>query len=494
MAGVSALPLLAYKVGPNLFDLSSRLHYVSIRDQSHRAVALAESLVAGKQLHPEDRVLIVGAGVAGVVAGMVLARHGVRVQIVDTSMRAPFALQRGVRTRYVGPYMYEWPLPLHDCQRMPPPEAGVLSPWDQGKTTLPFDSPDPVSPGRLAIKWQRILKQEIAASGGLLRLQVGIDGAATNRQVGAWLEAERHAHERAEPDRVGRPVAIHGGAPWRGSQAPERSFAPRFVLLAAGMGPERNIVGDSGGSLLLDGGEFWANDDIPKHRCGLASAPRVVVIGGGDGGLQDVLRTTTIDDHPLQTWQRLRNADRNGVLPRALADIQVLEAQHALNAIWAAPDALRLRELPILDASYQALAARLAKDPHIARAVRASLRKDVKSVHLCIREAWFSKAYALNRLLVHLFEQSASAARRSRGAVGLTVVRQVQLASVGEMERTRTLTFSDGTALVADIAIVRFGPDPSALPGQWLGLTARDTANRQELAAVPLPLYLPPSR
>ncbi len=81
MIGVNALPLLAYKVGPNLFDLSSQMHNVSMRDQMQRAVVLAEALVAGNQFALPDssnHVLIVGAGVAGVAAGIVLARHGLK--------------------------------------------------------------------------------------------------------------------------------------------------------------------------------------------------------------------------------------------------------------------------------------------------------------------------------------------------------------------------------------------------------------------------------
>lgn len=497
MISVSALPLIAYKVGPNLFDLSSNLYHVSMRDQIHRAVALAEALVAGNQFRSGNQVLIVGAGVAGVVAGMVLARHGKEVQIVDASLDAPFQLQRGVATRYVGPYMYEWPLAVHSCQQMPPPSNRVLSPWAVGKpTALPISSSSPVRPDDLVADWESALKQAITDSGGRLRLQIGINKIATNQMVKRWLDTERHIEKKRHPRKRTRVVTIYGGNQWGGSLKPYARLAPRFVLLAAGMGSENNAVTDSNGNVLLVGNMFWANDDIRKNRCGLPSPPRVVVIGGGDGGLQDALRVVTKDDHPLITWNRLLGADADRVLPEALADIQAMEAQHALNTIWTAAPS-RAPELKTLDAAYKSLAIALAANTHIKQAAVSSLRTDVSSVHLCIKDEWFSKAYALNRFLVHLLEQCAKDCTTG-GVPTLTVTPNVTLASAKNHGGVTTLTFSVGKKssvlkLDAEIVIVRFGPDRSDLPGQWLGLTAKDTVNRQELATVPLPLYLPPS-
>lgn len=494
MISVSALPLLAYKVGPNLFDLSSNLHHVSIRDQIHRSVALAEALVAGNQFQSGKQVLIVGAGVAGVVAGMVLARHGAEVQIVDASTHAPFRLQRGVHTRYVGPYMYEWPLAIHGCQKMPPPSGETLFPWAAGKPmALPVNNSFPAHPDDLVKDWEPILKQAIANSNGRLRLQVGVNSAATNREIKRWLHTERHIAEKRQPRKKTRAITIDGGVPWGGSQKPSTPLVPRFVLLAAGMGAESNTVTDASGNVLLRGNAFWANDDIRKPFCGLSSSPQVVVIGGGDGGLQDALRAATIDDQPLITWDRLLNADANHVLPKVLADLQAMEAQHALNTIWTATTPWRDQELPTLDSAYQSLATSLATDTYIKQAVLSSLRNDVNSVHLCLKDGGFSKAYALNRFLVHLFEQCTKGPHGTGGTPFLRVVRKVTLAAVTNQGPTQTLTFSDGTILNAEIVVVRIGPDRGDLPGQWLGLTAKDTANRQELATVPLPLYLPPS-
>lgn len=494
MISVSALPLLAYKVGPNLFDLSSNLHQVSMRDQLHRAVALAEALVAGNQFRPGHQVLIVGAGVAGIGAGMVLAKYGIEVQIIDSSMSAPFDLQRGVDTRFIGPYMYEWPLSVYACQKMPPPPAAVLYPWSDGmSTTLPFEDSAPARPSDVVDSWEPILEQAIANSNGLLRLQVGIDRDSTNLQVKRWLQTERYISEKRRPRKKTRRVTIYGGSPWRVSREPYRPLVPRFVLLAAGMGSETNTIRDDKSNILLEGDRFWANDKIGEPSCGLPSPPRIVVIGGGDGAMQDALRAATIDANPLKTWDRLRAADANNLLPKALADIQVMETQHTLTNIWTEVHSIHSHELSILDSAYQSLAKELAQDKHLANAALASMRTDVQQVCLCIKESHFSKAYALNRFLVHILEQCRLAAHGVHGGAALNVIRKVTVKGVGDLGAAKELTLSNGDRLTAEVVIVRFGAAHSELPGQWLGLTAKDTMNRQELAKVPLPLYLPPS-
>ena len=487
MTSVSALPLLAYKVGPNLFDLSSNLHQVSMRDQQHRAVALAESLVAGKQCKSGDHVLIVGAGVAGIVAGMALASNGISVQIVDSSANAPFALQRGVTTRRVGPYMYEWPLSVYASQEMPPPNGGVLAPWLNGKSVmLPFPAVGPANPSHLVAScWDQALHKAIISSGNLLRLQVGIAQEGTNASVKRWLQSERASgSKRCE-------VEVHGGTPWGASAPPLRDLKPRFVILAAGMGTETSTLQDGKRNLLLEGEPFWKDDKIRETSCGLAEKPRVVVIGGGDGALQDALRAVTIDDHPLETWDRLRQVETGGQLEQALANIQAMEAQHALTLIWTVADSHGTKAL---DLAYQSLAEGLAKNLALRMAVRKSLRKDVVQVSLCVKDDHFSKSYALNRFLVHLVEQCVKRDGTFKGRAKLYVHRGVEVTGVDKTNDPQRLTLSDGQKLKADIVIVRFGADVSGLPGQWLGLTKKDTENRQELARVPLPLYLPPSK
>ncbi len=178
-------------------------------------------------------------------------------------------------------------------------------------------------------------------------------------------------------------------------------------------------------------------------------------------------------------------------MEQALADIQAMEAQYVLSTTWTVADPHGTEDL---DIAYQSLAKELAKNVALKLAVQKSLRVDVASVSLCVKDHHFSKAYALNRFLVHLVEHCISPANPTKNRAVLCVHRGVGVTGVDKTKVPQELTLSTGKKLDAEIVIVRFGADASGLPGQWLGLTEKDTKNRQELARVPLPLYLHPSR
>jgi NADPH-dependent 2,4-dienoyl-CoA reductase/sulfur reductase-like enzyme len=114
---INALSLLAHKVAPNVFDLSSLQWHVSIRDQIVRAqLLMADLCMADKDI---DSVLIIGMGAAGISAAMAACEQGIpNVYVVDRA-DAPFKLFRGVTSRFVGPFMYEWPSSFHADQGYP---------------------------------------------------------------------------------------------------------------------------------------------------------------------------------------------------------------------------------------------------------------------------------------------------------------------------------------------------------------------------------------
>ena len=130
MAGSSnTLSILALKVAPNVFDISSGLFHISIRDQMLRARTLVRDLDKGNQLVlPAAHVLIVGAGVAGVSAAMALGELVVETVVVDSAAE-PFSVQKNVTSRFVGPYMYEWPSDFFDDQAFPPVSPSSLNGW-----------------------------------------------------------------------------------------------------------------------------------------------------------------------------------------------------------------------------------------------------------------------------------------------------------------------------------------------------------------------------
>lgn len=496
MIGVSALPLLAYKVGPNLFDLSSQMYNVSMRDQMHRAVALAEALVSGNQFNQtnsSEQVLIVGAGVAGVSAGIVLARHGIEVLIIDSSPDAPFALQRDVKTRFVGPYMYEWPLEVFKSQYLPSKPHTALAVWHQKKNQPPlsFGTAAPARPATLVKAWERQLERSLTKSGGRLHVQLLINSAQSNAAIGSWLAAQRGASNKnlafAQHE-----VTITGGAFWRSSTPVTGAFTPRFVLLASGMGAETHSLPDANAVQRPHGFAFWGNDQLLNKYCGKTGRPDVAILGGGDGALQDVLRALTGDEQPLKTWDKLLAEDMHGLFAGCQQRILALEQQHAHLSIWSHVDNLR-DAYATLDGAYRALAKGLAQFPHVVDSVFGLMRNDVKNVQLFVRDDYFSKSYSLNRFLVHLFNQCAQVGGTYKKHANFQVLWNMTLKHAVVNGAKTDLTFTTGVVHEADIVAVRFGADTTKLPKTWLGLTQKDTENRQELAAIPLPLFMPPS-
>lgn len=493
---VSGLPLLAYKVGPNLFDLSSNLHHVSMRDQMHRAVALGEALVDGQQFKESNQVLIVGAGVAGVSAGIVLARRGVEVLMVDVALDAPFALQRNISQRFVGPYMYEWPLAMHAAQFVPPLPGSVLSHWDAGPVPpLRWLLREPGQPDQLVKNWDTDLRREMFLMGSQLRLLTGINPTTARVEIGHWLAAQRNALRHGNGRYSNVEISDLGGVPWLGSLSPSWPIRPRFVILAAGMGAERHVLKDEvTGAVIAKGAPFWANDDLLGLNGGKAIPPRVVILGGGDGALQDALRALTGDEHPLKTWQKLVTMDGTGTLAGVEARVIALEHQHAQMTIWARGDARGSTLNEPLDKGYLEFAKHLANDKALANGVIASLRPDVASVRLCVRERHFGKAYALNRFMVHLFEQCIQRHGNSSDQDRFKVYRGFSCVGSATVGSVTNLSSDSGASLDADLVVVRVGVDSSKLPKTWLALDTKDSVNRQDLSAIPLPLYFPPSK
>lgn len=547
---VDALALLAYKVGPNMFDLSTGVSNVSIRDQMHRAIALADALVVAHKalckreakLVAPNGVLIVGAGVAGATAAIVLAHHGIPVNLIDRGSE-PFGLFKNVKHRYVGPLMYEWPLGVHTSQRFPPQEETLLGAWacTAGKypELLKFENPEPVAASELVAPWQGALKTAIDSADSTLGawMKVATENEDANR-------LQKSLNEWHPDNNTGLDL---NGVNWPTGVQKDFFINPLFVVLAAGMGPENLKLTDAKSEILFDAATgwmeylapFWASKDW-LAECGGLQDKNVVVFGGGDGAIQDALRAMTEHEHPLATWNKLvaaylgdgQDLSRRETFDDALRKIVDLEHQAGHLAIWRqtrmrphsgpeqneveATAAAKLGEAfataslgnyAALDRGYIKIVDELLKCQALVKILVGFLRKEIRSVTLVVRESHFGKAYALNRFLAHLFFRAMKRAQDvglANATKDLTVQFQDLLStSVAraapasyEVRSGKPITFTLQTnppsTISADIALVRFGVDKEKIPAQMLGLTEDDTVNRYELSALPTPLYLPP--
>lgn len=486
---INALSLLAHKVAPNVFDLSSLQWHVSIRDQIVRAQLLMADL---KAADPKiDSVLIVGMGAAGISAAMTACELGIpRVCVVDKA-NAPFELLRGVSSRFVGPFMYEWPSSFHTDQSYP---SHASTPWmEQGHSSLTWNAKQPITADQLATElsscWTTWLASRISKGLSLPDTIFNADPAVVKSFVKAFADAEgMRANESADGQ------ASQLKAQFSAGRVP---LQPDYLILAAGMGKE---------TLTLPGcrqvtPSFWGNDTL-KHRS--TRHKQVVVLGGGDGALQDTLRALTNYDHPLSFIQDLqRNSTFQSALAIELPALLDADRQMRQHSAWVKG----AQGQAMVDFACQQAAKRLAANSTVRRFVLGCIRPGTGIVWLCVAGTHFDKAYLLNRFAIHLLLACyQKKSRRPTGRMGFEVrfstkvsqSRRPAPATTGKFPHAkakcwtlRVCSEDDEATIKADKLVVRFGVKQATIPGlQMLQLgvpNERDLKQRATLKGIELP-------
>jgi hypothetical protein len=489
---INALSVLALKVKENVFDLSSNLRHISIRDQVIRAQLLVRDLCDSSQLSAEDSVLIVGAGAAGLAAAESLLEHDCHVLLAEKASE-PLWLWKDVKTRFVGPHMYEWPSSFFGDQTFPATAPSVLAHWGAKAgslaSTLTFGKTHPVSVDALRSDWLDALQKWKLRWPSHLTMVVTVNGSQLLTEIQAWRQ-----DVQATNGAPTRPINV-SGQDWFSPSQINPSAAVKLVFLAAGFGTEDTALRAApGGPALITGPPFWSDDKLLSPRAGLSGRHpvRVAVFGGGDGALQDTLRAVTRFDTPLDLLSTLRAAPAlAAALDARLGSLASIERQEETAAVWdaARPRLASTLAPDALQAACREQAASIACDLALNRVVMQTQRADIDQVHLVVRESYFGKAYLLNRFLLLLFEEcgkrlpSKLTIHWSATAVGST--------RTAWSANAYNITLSSGVTL-DDINVwaVRLGLDQATIPGQYLGLTKRDTANRRELAEIKLPFAL----
>ncbi len=381
---INALSLLAHKVAPNVFDLSSLQWHVSIRDQIVRAQLLMADL---KRANPKvNSVLIVGMGAAGISAAMTACELDIpQVYVVDQA-GASFELFRGVTSRFVGPFMYEWPSSFHAEQGYP---SHASTPWSQkAHSPLTWNAKVPISADALAKELEKCLTEWIANRRkdrlSLPHLLPKIDPAIVKSFVKSFADVEKK--RAAESSEKGRPETHKANFNSGGC-----ALQPDYLILAAGMGKEKFLP-----RCRQTTPSFWANDTL-KH--GSTQHQQVVVLGGGDGALQDTFRALTNYDHPLSFVQDLQRIPK--VARALLAELPALldaDRQMRQHAAWVKGSQGQLT----VDLACRKAAERLADDLAVRRSVLGNIRIGRGSVRLLVAGLHFDKAYLLNRFVIYL--------------------------------------------------------------------------------------------
>jgi len=482
------LSILAYKVAPYIFDISSTLDHVSIRDQIVRAQILVNDLVTSGQLNKEkgDEILIIGGGVAGISAALAAIEKQVNATVLEVNQNL-FELQSKVHTRFIGPYMYEWPADYYNDQRFPSKHTS-LSAWAKSDDySLPFKSIKPVPASKLAEDWRDWLHNKFKNN---MRLKIftgmtdsqkqclqvyikGFSGPSSNSQqqlselmleMNQWLQRDKDLQ----------------------SEDLRARKSPKFIILAGGMGQETTTLFDD----LPDikGTAFWENDSLDDF-----SDKTVAIFGGGDGALQDFLRAITSFDHPLDFINKIHKccfSKKNAIFLEKLFSI---EQQHRLNHTWDIDGSST--QCKLIDQQCQSIAKKLAKNPRVRTAVHSNIKKGTGSVYLINRNDHFSKAYLLNRFLVHLvWECKLKQNIHSRNKINFWV-HMSSTVTTGTKPSGKNVfhvnVFKNNSPISLGPIhklIVRFGAQKNTVPFSRVGINSPNKAHRTTLSHIYQPL------
>lgn len=374
---------------------------VSIRDQIVRASFLVERLWSTKRLKRSSKLLVIGAGAAGVTAAVKAVHFGVtRVVVADARDRV-LSLQANCTTRWLDPTQYDWPASHWDGEQWPIKEPAAFAFPTAAKlppvVTLEADYAD---------EWSA--KFAFALS---VYESAGSVNFVANVKAVDWNFVPAKSCYQVEFDDAA-------------SGASKGSLDADLVIFAGGFGREVVSVplwhaSGAGFSRHPTGGmyrsiPFWADDAFETPTFGLSAAsPSMLVSGGGDGALQDFIRLVSGQRSAREVWKAvepalslatLRAFERLGDWDRNTQDAEEFAPAYgsacdrlaALHARYA----LELQQLRTNIGEWAAVTAALD-------ALIPSSRPKEKVV-LALKSTHFDWCYPLNRLVALLLSEYVS--------------------------------------------------------------------------------------
>jgi len=364
--------LLTFQVSGSrlLYDISSSLEPLSIRDQMFRAYmvvkrALDEQLIRQNQ---EEPILVVGAGVAGIMATLAAVDNGVPVVLVES--KTPLIRQKHCRSRFVCPTQYDWPAPHWSKGSYP---------WTGTKMPLTFSS--------------NVISAAVQAWDSKLRL---------TKELYPELLTIRVNTEFLDCDASVSSV--------KANFAPEINHPSSFslVISCGGFGTERTWLPDE--SPHYTGFSFWDFEKYGELNLGVPGRdkPKVLISGGGDGALQDFLRIVA---------RKPASAIYSFLPPEAKKTIEAAISQAEDDALrkypWGKAGVLDHPIHQELEGQHRNVVNELFQG-RLKRKLRKVLgdligdlpaRLDIRLLYPCDH---FSSCYALNRFLVLLIDRYLS--------------------------------------------------------------------------------------
>jgi len=394
-----------HEVAPSCFDLTGRYTPGSIRDQMLRACFLVQRLNERAKLAGRS-VLIVGMGACGVTAGIEAARVGARVTMIEKNA-TPFSAQRMGASRWIDPTLYDWPLQHWQIGNFPP------------------------SPGtHTPLQWRGGPAFAVQAD-WLHQLREAESTLAPNLQL---MYSTAFQHILLRPKGSIRVTTSTGES--------TRTKSYHYVVFCHGFGEEITTIGQ------YVGRPFWAPQ---TEGAGASDGGEILVIGGGDGALQDFLIAVTGERSAGKLLEAILPPDvRNSVS----SAIQSAEDQAQRSLLWS-PDASHdhpiFQELErVHDTAVSSALGNAAVRPALTRAIIPG--RKVTIAHTC---SHFSRAYALNRFLTLLI------LRHSEDSGMITRTKGVRASNAETSEDRQRVTFVSASCGAQDAN----KPDTLEFPG-----------------------------
>jgi len=410
--------LAFHRVSKHVYDLTG-LRTGSVRDQLLRSSLVTHCLADELLITRSRKLLVFGAGAAGLNAAITAADRGVSVDLIEIN-QDPFASFRLASWRRIDPVEYDWPHPHYDDGIFPSAGSGIPLVQQSG------------TGDDLAQVWAAFWQWWNNTCNGVAHRGTVTLMTSTDAQLfkGGIQEAQGNSH-----------VNVTG--PWP-SGIGTRMYGA--VLSCVGFGPERtfdeHLPARWGGYI---GPSFWLDDDqIVQGNVTPLGVSEVVISGGGDGGMQDFQRVMT------------------GEFGKEL--LHKLNAEASALGIDLAPDAMVRSFLEAEDAGRRAYAWQRASQPiavdmakwhdafadgvrqlfsqlkttslsDLRRIASTILRPELLSMQLSV--TWVYKdetpgyAYALNRYLALVIQELASITDRYGMAPKVQVLAKHEIVKIG---------------------------------------------------------------
>lgn len=361
--------LFAHEVSgfKRVYDTGSIQTPGSIRDQILRSSWLVDRALNAGKLGPGKSFLVVGGGPGGVSAALRATAAGVPTTIVDPNLE-PFSRQRACHTRWIDPTVYEWPLSCHSeiawGERLPLPYSGGKS---SEIVRLHWDPP---------IHAHTVPQNSDQHNRSRLSLTRGF----------ASLPIEEDMNDTVM-------VSVSNAA---SASSPATLMFANLALWAPGPPRENTRCGN------YVGFHFWESDPYDQSPLLPAQDSRIVVSGGGDGALQDILRFVFDPvrvPSPRLLAEILSRYTAAELLVRLLSVIDHGQRTY----LWSGGSRAKAQDCALLSEAHEKfreIARHLSSIPELVAELRGLFRQSspkISFVHAC---SHFAKVYPLNQLLV----------------------------------------------------------------------------------------------